>query len=68
VRKRGSWKGAAVQGGLEPGSRGTAIVRSRYQATTSEDIAGWERHSVCCNDFIKCGDSSSVIVICSYDV
>jgi hypothetical protein len=33
--KRGSWNGATVQRGLELRSR--AIVRSRYQATTSED-------------------------------
>jgi hypothetical protein len=31
---------AAVQRGLEPGSRGLAIVRSRYQATTTENTAG----------------------------
>jgi hypothetical protein len=37
---------ATVQRGLEPGSRGIAIVRSRYQATTSEDTAGWKRLSV----------------------
>jgi hypothetical protein len=43
VRKRGSWKEDAVQRGLEPGSRGLAIVRSLYQATTSEDTAGWKR-------------------------
>jgi hypothetical protein len=29
-----------VQIGLEPGSRGIATVRIRYNATTSEDIAG----------------------------
>jgi hypothetical protein len=34
--------GAAIQKGLEPGSRGIAIVRSRYQATTGEDNAGWK--------------------------
>jgi hypothetical protein len=34
-----SWKAAAVQGGLEHGSRGIAIVRSRYQETFSEDTA-----------------------------
>jgi hypothetical protein len=41
-----SWKGVAVQRGLEPGSRGIAIVRSRYQATTSEDTVGWRRLDV----------------------
>jgi hypothetical protein len=43
-----SWNGAAVQRGLGPGSRGITIVRSRYQATTREDIAGWKRLSVIC--------------------
>jgi hypothetical protein len=37
-----SWKGTAVQMGLEPRCRGIAIVRSRFQATTSEDSAGWK--------------------------
>jgi hypothetical protein len=42
------WKGTAVQRGLEAGSRGIAIVRSRYQTNTrtSEDTAGWKRLSV----------------------
>jgi hypothetical protein len=43
---RGSCKGAAVQSGLEPGSRGIAIVISRYRATTSEDITGWKSLSM----------------------
>jgi hypothetical protein len=42
VKKRGSWKGVAVQRGLEPGSRELAIVRSRYQTTSSEDTASWK--------------------------
>jgi hypothetical protein len=29
--RKGYWKGAAVQGGLEHGSRGIVIVRNRYQ-------------------------------------
>jgi hypothetical protein len=41
------WKGAAIQRGLELGSRGIAIVRRRYQAITSENTAGWKRLSVC---------------------
>jgi hypothetical protein len=32
--------GAAVHTGLEPESRGIAIVRTRYQTTTNEDTAG----------------------------
>jgi hypothetical protein len=37
--------------GMEPpftehGNRGIAIVRSRYQATTSEDTGGWKRISL----------------------
>jgi hypothetical protein len=46
-------KGAAIQRGLEPGSRRIATVRSRYQATTSEDTAGWERLSVCASDLLN---------------
>jgi hypothetical protein len=45
VRKR-SWKGAAVQRGLDPGSRKIATVRNRYLATTSDDIAAWKCLSV----------------------
>jgi hypothetical protein len=45
VRKRGSWKGAAIQRGLEHGSRRIAIVRSRCQAT-----AVWKRLAVCSSD------------------
>jgi hypothetical protein len=48
--KRGSWKGAVVQRGL---------VRSRCQATTTEDTAGWKRQ----RDFVKYGNSDSLIVI-----
>jgi hypothetical protein len=59
-----SWKGAAVQTGLEPGSRGIAIVRSRYQATTSEDTVAWKRQ----RDFAKCVNCDSGIVICSYNL
>jgi hypothetical protein len=47
----GSWKVAAVLGGLEHGSRGIAIVRSRYQATTNEGIRAGK-------------DLACVIVIC----
>jgi hypothetical protein len=36
-----SWMGAAVERGHETGSRGITIVKRRYQATTSEDSAGW---------------------------
>jgi hypothetical protein len=40
-----SWKAASIQRGLEPEIRGIATVRSLYQATTSDDIAGWKRLS-----------------------
>jgi hypothetical protein len=50
VKKRDSWKRAAVQRGLEPGSRGIASVRSRYQGKAGEETAGWKRLSVCCGD------------------
>jgi hypothetical protein len=36
------WKGAAIKRGLEHGRRGIGIVRSRYQATTKDDIGDWE--------------------------
>jgi hypothetical protein len=42
VKQRGSWKGAAIQRGLELGSWGISTVRSRYQGTGGEDTAGWE--------------------------
>jgi hypothetical protein len=42
VKERFSWKGAAVRKGIEPGSRGIAVVRSRHQATTIEDTAVWK--------------------------
>jgi hypothetical protein len=41
-----SWKGASVQRGLEPRNRKLAIVRGRYQTTTSEDTASWKRLSM----------------------
>jgi hypothetical protein len=49
-KKRGSWNEDAVQIGLESRSRGIAIVKSRYQTSTSEDIAGWKTLSVCWSD------------------
>jgi hypothetical protein len=67
VKKRPSYKSrkrATVQRGLEPGSRGIATVRTRYQATTSEDTGGWKGQ----RDFVKCGNSDSVIIICSFDL
>jgi hypothetical protein len=51
VRKAGTWKGAAVQTGLEHGSRGIPIVRSRYQETSNEDTTGW-KNLVC--TVVKC--------------
>jgi hypothetical protein len=57
----GSWQGAAAHRGLQFGSRGLAIVRSCYQETTGEDTAGWKGQ----RDFVKYGNSDSVIVICS---
>jgi hypothetical protein len=44
VKKRiCSLKEEDVQKGFEGGSRGLAIVRSRYQATTCENTAGYKR-------------------------
>jgi hypothetical protein len=34
---------AVIQRKPETGSRGTAIVRNRYQATSRDDIGGWKR-------------------------
>jgi hypothetical protein len=42
--------GAAVQRGLEPGSRGITIVICRYQERAGEDTADWKRLGVCCGD------------------
>jgi hypothetical protein len=42
-----SWKGEAIQRGLEPRSRGLATVRNRYHETSSDDTAGWKRLNVC---------------------
>jgi hypothetical protein len=44
---------AAIRRGLETGNRGMAIVRNRYQATTSEDIAGWKRLRVWASDLLR---------------
>jgi hypothetical protein len=37
VRKAGSWKGSAVQRGLERRSKEISMVRSRYQETSNGD-------------------------------
>jgi hypothetical protein len=39
IRWTTEWKGIGIQRGLEPGNRGIAIARSRYQATINKDIA-----------------------------
>jgi hypothetical protein len=41
-RKEFGWKGADLQRGLEHVSRGIAIIRSRYQETSSEDTESWK--------------------------
>jgi hypothetical protein len=55
MKKRVSWKGAAVQRGLKRGSRRISTVRSRYQGTASENTSGWKRQRVL-RWFVKCGD------------
>jgi hypothetical protein len=50
VKKRCSWKGAILHSGLKPRGRRIATVRNCYQATTSEDTAGWNRHNGYCGD------------------
>jgi hypothetical protein len=42
VKKRDSWKEAAIQRGLEHGSLRISIVRSRYRGAAGEDAAGWK--------------------------
>jgi hypothetical protein len=58
--KRGSWKGAAVQRGLESGIRGLGIVRNRYQETSSEDTAYWK--NLACSVVICRSWKSSIIL------
>jgi hypothetical protein len=43
VKKRGSWKGAAIQRGLEHRRRGVSIFGT---VTTSEDTASWKKLNV----------------------
>jgi hypothetical protein len=45
--------GAAIQRETEPESRGIAIVRIGYEATTSEETVGWKRLSVCASDLLS---------------
>jgi hypothetical protein len=54
VRKRDSWKGAAIQRGLQPESKELIIVINRYQATTSEDTVGRKRLVKCENQRWRC--------------
>jgi hypothetical protein len=62
-----SWKGAAIQSGLEHGSRGIAIVRSRYQANTIEDTAGWKRLGVCESDLWSVEIRDGAVIKCNYE-
>jgi hypothetical protein len=63
-----SWKGSAIQGGLQPGGRGIAIVKSRYQATTSEDTVGWKRLSVCSSDLYSVEISDDALIQGNYEL
>jgi hypothetical protein len=67
-KERSSWKSATIQKGLESGSRGLAIVRSRYQATASKDIAGWKRLNVCSSDLRSVEISDGAIIKYSYEI
>jgi hypothetical protein len=60
--------GAAVQEGLQPRIRGTAIVKSRYQATISEDTEGWKRHSVCSSELQSVEISNGAVIMRNYQV
>jgi hypothetical protein len=66
-KKKRQLKGAAVQRELEPRSRGLAIVRSRYQATISEDTAGWKILSLILQN-VEIAVVLHGIVICSYNM
>jgi hypothetical protein len=50
VARMRSVKGAAIQRGLEHGSKEITIVTSRYQETISEDTAGRKRLSLCSSE------------------
>jgi hypothetical protein len=50
MKKIGSWNGAAGQRIPEPGNRGIAIVRNRYQEISSDYTAGCKRLGVCSSD------------------
>jgi hypothetical protein len=68
MKKKGSGKGAAVQTGLQPGSRGLASVGSRYQAKTSKDTAVCKRLRVCDTDLYSMKISDGAIIGCSYEL
>jgi hypothetical protein len=58
------WMGAAIQRGHEPGNRGIATVRHRYQATTSGDTGGRKRLSVCSSDLRNVVIGDGAIIKC----
>jgi hypothetical protein len=64
LKNSDSINGAAIQRGLEHGSRKIAIVGAVTRQTTNENTGGWKRQ----RDFVNCGNSGSVIVICSNDL
>jgi hypothetical protein len=63
-----SWKGAAFQRGLEPGSRGMTIVRSRYQETASGDYDRLRTLGVCFSDLKNVEISDGAIFKCYYEL
>jgi hypothetical protein len=63
-----SWKGAAIQRGLERGSWRISTVRSRYQGTAGEDTAGWKRRGVCCGDLRNVEISNGAVITCSLEL
>jgi hypothetical protein len=65
VRKRGSWKGAAVQRGLERVKLRISSVRSRCQRTTAEGTTGWKRLRGCCGDLLIVEISGGAVINCS---
>jgi hypothetical protein len=62
VKKKGSWKGAAIQTGFECNSFRICTVRSHYQGTAGEGTADGKGLSVCCGN-LKIVEISDCAVI-----
>jgi hypothetical protein len=65
VKERGSWKGAAIQRGLDPGNRRISTVRSRYQGAVGESTADWKRLSGRSGDLRIVEISGGAVIACN---